>query len=207
MRDLTTIAPAAVAAPPTDRPRRFAVFCGSSHGRHPLHGQVARNTGGLLAAAGIDIVYGGARIGLMGALADAALSSGGRVTGVIPEALNLAGVVHRGLTSLEVVADMHARKARVLQLADAILVLPGGLGTLEEVAEVWSWAQLGLHNVPIALLNTAGFYDHLMAFLRAAAHSGFLSDADLDRVMVDTDPARLMTDVLARLAAAEVSAW
>ncbi|MFJ5220160.1 TIGR00730 family Rossman fold protein [Streptomyces sp. NPDC088354] len=191
----------------TNSPTRFAVFCGSSEGRYSLYTQVARATGALLAAAGIDIVYGGARIGLMGALADAALASGGRVTGIIPEHLNRPRIVHPALTGLEIVADMPARKARMLQLADAILVLPGGLGTLEEMAEVWSWTQLGLHSKPIAMLNTAAFYDHFLTFLRSAVHTGFVAAPDLDRLMVGTDPAQLTTDVLARLAVTEVPAW
>ncbi|MFF3256444.1 TIGR00730 family Rossman fold protein [Actinacidiphila glaucinigra] len=203
---MTTAVPPAVghdAGP--ERPLRFTVFCGSSRGWDPAYDHAARTMGGLLAAAGVEIVYGGACIGLMGVMADTALTAGGRATGVIPEVLNLPGVVHPGLTRLEVVPDMATRKARLCELADAILVLPGGLGTLEELAEVWSWAQLGLHDKPIALLNTGDYFASLLGFLRCADEAGFLTRADRDLVRVDADPARLMTEVLSSLAPAEVT--
>ncbi|MGI5254104.1 TIGR00730 family Rossman fold protein [Actinacidiphila glaucinigra] len=205
MRDLITAsAPPALDTPfDPGRPLRFTVFCGSATGRHPAFEHAARTMGGLLAAAGIEIVYGGARIGLMGALADTALASGGHVTSVLPEVLNHADIVHPGLTHLEIVADMPARKARLCQLADAFLVLPGGLGTLEELAEMWSWAQLGLHTAPIALLNTASFFSPLLTFLTSAQQAGFLAIRDRDLVVVDGEPARLTTEVLAQLTPAE----
>ncbi|MFF3950567.1 TIGR00730 family Rossman fold protein [Streptomyces sp. NPDC001902] len=204
MRDLTAPAPPTLDTPfDPGRPLRFTVFCGSATGRHPAFEHAARTMGGLLAAAGIEIVYGGARIGLMGALADTALASGGRVTGVLPEVLNHADIVHPGLTHLEIVADMPARKARLCQLADAFLVLPGGLGTLEELAEMWSWAQLGLHTKPIALLNTANYFSPLLTFVASAQQAGFLATRDRDLVVVDAEPARLTTEVLAQLTPAK----
>ncbi|MEU4098045.1 TIGR00730 family Rossman fold protein [Streptomyces sp. NPDC026673] len=151
--------------------------------------------------------YGGARIGLMAALADTALASGGRVTGILPQVLNRVDIVHPGLTHLEVVADMPARKARVCQLADAFLVLPGGLGTPEELAEMWSWAQLNLRTRPIALLNAASFFSPLLDFLTSARQAGFLIARDRDQVLVDTDPTQLISEILAHLTPAEANPW
>ncbi|MEU6346523.1 TIGR00730 family Rossman fold protein [Streptomyces sp. NPDC046977] len=191
----------------TQRPLRITVFCGSSPGQDPAFGRAARTTGALLAAAGVEIVYGGARIGLMGALAEAALAAGGQVTGVIPRSLNQPDVVHPALTRLEVVATMTTRKAVMRDLADAFLILPGGLGTLEELAEMWSGAQLALHHTPIAVANINGFFDPLLHFLTSAQRAGFLSATDRDLITVDTDPARLTTTVLHQLTTAELTSW
>ena len=160
---------------------RICVFCGSSPGRDPLHLAAATETGAALAERGIGVVYGGGSAGLMGALADAALAAGGDVVGVLPTGLFPDGVTasplrdhHSGTFSVEEVADMHARKARFHALADGFIVLPGGLGTLEEMAEVATWAQIGLHDRPIGFLDVNGYYDALMSWFDRAVEEGFL---------------------------------
>ncbi len=155
-------------------PLRVCVFCGSNPGRRPEYRAAAMAFGTMLAREGIGLVYGGASVGLMGAVADAALAAGGEVTGVIPQMLADKELAHRGLTRLRVVGSMHARKAMMAELADAFVALPGGAGTLEEIFEVWTWAQLGEHAKPCGLLNVAGFYDPLLAFLDHAAGESFM---------------------------------
>jgi len=150
------------------------VFCGSSPGVDHGFMVAAEEVGRLLATQGRRLVYGGGRIGLMGAVADAALAHGGEVIGVIPRALVEKEVAHMGLTELRVVASMHDRKATMAELADGFLALPGGIGTLEEFFEIWTWAQLGLHHKPFGLLNAAGFFDPLLAFLDQLTDQRFL---------------------------------
>nr|WP_089218003.1 TIGR00730 family Rossman fold protein [Sphingomonas laterariae] len=157
--------------------RRLAVYCGSSLGNEPIFADVARQVGRTLAARGIGVVYGGGRLGLMGLVADAALDAGGEVIGVIPEALRDAEVAHKGCTALHIVANMHQRKAMMTDLADGFVTIPGGIGTMDELFEALSWAQLGYHAKPCGLLNAAGFYDHLTAFLDGAVAAGFLLPA------------------------------
>ncbi|MFF6984635.1 TIGR00730 family Rossman fold protein [Streptomyces sp. NPDC008343] len=171
------------------------MFCGSSPGRDVRHQAAAHTLGTLMAEQGIGLVYGGAHLGLMGAVADAVLASGGDVTGVIPQALFLPEVAHSGLTRLEVVPDMHSRKARMLELCDGVLVLPGGLGTLEELFEVWTWSQLGLHSKPIGLVDPAGYYGPLLTFISSAVAEGYLSEQDCARVLADDDIARLLEKI------------
>ena len=154
---------------------RIAVYCGSSSGDSSLFKLAATELGALIASQGMTLVYGGARIGLMGAVADAALASGGDVIGVIPEVLTQDEVVHTGLTHLEVVGSMHERKARMLDLADGVIAMPGGFGTLEELFEALTWAQLRFHTKPIGLLNLNGYFDDLLSFLDNSASTGFLS--------------------------------
>lgn len=154
--------------------QRLAVYCGSATPADPIYVESARAVGHALAERGIGLVYGGGRLGLMGAVADAALAAGGEVIGVIPEALVAAEVAHRGLTRLEVVATMHERKARFTELADGFVTLPGGTGTMDELWEAMSWAQLGYHSDPIGLLNVAGFYDPLIAFVKRMGEVGFI---------------------------------
>jgi hypothetical protein len=154
--------------------KRVCVFCGSSPGRSPEHLEAARTVGRTLAKRGLGVVYGGGSVGLMGAVADAALAAGGEVVGVIPRALQLRELAHGGLTTLLVVSSMHERKARMAELADAFMALPGGLGTLEEFAEVLTWAQLGLHARPCGLLNVGGYYEPLIAFFDRAVAQGFV---------------------------------
>lgn len=155
----------------------LAVYCGSATPADPIYMDTAREVGGELARRGIDIVYGGGRIGLMGALADAALDAGGKVIGVIPEALTSAELAHRGLSALHVVPDMHARKALFTSLSDGFLTLPGGVGTMDELWEAVSWAQLGYHAKPVGLLNVGGFYDQLLAFNAHMIATGFIRPA------------------------------
>jgi len=146
-----------------------------------------------MAEQNLTLVYGGAHVGIMGAVADRLLSLGGRVVGVIPEALVEMEVAHQGLTELHVVADMHERKAKMAELADGFISLPGGLGTLEEMFEMLTWAQLGLHSKPCALLNVAGFYDDLLRFLDNACKEEFMLQVHRDSLLADTDPNALIT--------------
>lgn len=173
--------------------RRLCVFCGSSDGDDPAYPAAARELGGTLARAGIGLVYGGARVGLMGAVADAALAAGGEVIGVIPTALVEKEVAHTGLSDLRVVASMHERKALMAELSDGFVALPGGIGTFEELFEVWTWAQLGYHAKPCALLNVNGFYDGLIAFLDGVAARRFLKHAHRAMLIEARDADGLMT--------------
>jgi uncharacterized protein (TIGR00730 family) len=154
--------------------RRVAVYCGSALGTNPAFVAEARVLGAAIAAAGLGLVYGGACVGLMGAVADAALAGGAEVIGVLPAVLSGREIEHTGLTRLELVETMHQRKARQVELADAFLVLPGGYGTMDEMVEVVTWAQLGLHAKPCILINTAGYWDGLLAFLDTAVAAGFV---------------------------------
>jgi hypothetical protein len=154
--------------------RRVAVYCGSAFGNNPAFLSEAKALGAAIAAAGLGLVYGGASVGLMGAVADAALAGGADVIGVLPSVLDDREIGHAGLTTLERVETMHERKARMVELADAFLVLPGGYGTLEELLEAVTWAQLGLHAKPCILINTANYWDGLLAFLDTAVAAGFL---------------------------------
>lgn len=174
----------------------MGVFCGSSLGARPEYEAAARELGRLLAARGLGLVYGGARVGLMGAVADAALAAGGDVVGVMPRALVAREIAHTGLRDLRVVESMHERKALMAELSDAFVALPGGLGTLEELFEVWTWAQLGLHRKPVALLDVADFYRPLVAFLDAAVGEGFVRAERRATLVVERD-ARVLLDRLA----------
>jgi uncharacterized protein (TIGR00730 family) len=168
------------------------VFCGSSAGIDPRFAQVAGEFGALLAKEGITLVYGGGHVGLMGILADAVLANGGNVIGVIPRVLWDREVGHRNLTELHVVESMHERKALMASLADAFVALPGGLGTLEEIFEVWTWAQLGIHEKPVGFLDALGFYAPLLAFLDGAADAGFVRPQHRAMAIVDGDGAALL---------------
>ncbi|HEX6511834.1 MAG TPA: TIGR00730 family Rossman fold protein [Chloroflexota bacterium] len=171
---------------------RLCVFCGSSAGVDPALLEEAGQLGATLAARGIGVVYGGGRLGLMGALADGALAAGGSVTGVIPRALLDREQAHRSLTELRVVTTMHQRKATMAELADAFVALPGGFGTLEELFEVVTWAQLGFHHKPVGLVNRGGFYDGLVAQLDTAARAGFIQPDNLGLLLVDDNVERLL---------------
>jgi hypothetical protein len=169
------------------------VFCGSNVGRDPKYVEVARALGETLASEGIGLVYGGGKVGLMGAVADAALAAGGRVTGVMPKALVDKEIAHTGLTSLRVVGSMHERKALMSELADGgYIALPGGLGTFEELFEVWTWGQLGYHLKPVGMLDAGGFYGPLLAFLDTAVAAGFVTAEHRAMLLVDTDPRSLV---------------
>ena len=171
---------------------RLCIFCGSSEGHDPAYLQAARTLGETLAVNGIGLVYGGASVGLMGALADAALSAGGDVTGVMPRALVEKEIAHNGLGDLRVVGSMHERKALMAELSDGFAALPGGIGTFEELFEMWTWAQLGHHRKPCALLNVRGFYDGLIAFLDQVAERGFIRGAHRAMLIVGQEPMELI---------------
>ncbi|QNI42243.1 TIGR00730 family Rossman fold protein [Synechococcus sp. A15-28] len=172
--------------------QRLAVYCGSRCGHAPAHGQAAQALGQAMAQRGVGLVYGAAQIGLMRAVADAVLAADGEVIGVIPEALMDAEVAHHELTRLEVVADMHVRKARMIELADAMVALPGGLGTLEELFEALTWLQLRFHSKPCALFNVDGYYDGLLQFLDGAVADGFVAAEHRALLSVHRDPQQLL---------------
>jgi uncharacterized protein (TIGR00730 family) len=167
------------------RPFSVCVFCGSRHGQHPGDTEQARALGRGIAQRGWRLVYGGGNVGLMGEIADAALQAGGAVLGVIPERLMAREVGHRQLTELHVVGSMHERKQRMAESADAFIALPGGIGTFEELFEVWTWHHLGYHDKPIGLLDAGGFYAPLLAFLRQAVDRGFMDDTQMAMLAVD----------------------
>ena len=169
--------------------KRLAIYCGSATPADPVFLDAAREVGAMLAGRGIGVVYGGGRLGLMGAVADAALAAGGEVIGVIPQALVDAEVAHRGLTELHVVTGMHGRKQAFTDLSDGFVTIPGGTGTMDELWEALSWAQLGYHAKPVGLLNTAGYYDLLIAFWAHMGEVGFLRSQHRDLLLVaDTLP-------------------
>jgi len=168
--------------------RRVAVYCGSATGSDPVFAQATRATASAMAANGVDLVYGGGRLGLMGLIADSVLAEGGRVYGVIPEALVNLEVAHTGVTELYTVANMHERKAKMTELADAFLALPGGIGTLDELFEAWSWNVLGYHAKPFCLLNVEGFWDGLITFIDHASRNGFLSPQRRSQLLVAASP-------------------
>lgn len=171
---------------------RICVFCGSNTGTDPAYADAARQLGQLFAREGIGLVYGGGSVGLMGELADAVLAAGGEVTGVIPHALWAREIGHRGLTDLRIVDTMHERKAMMADLSDAFIALPGGLGTLEEIFEIWTWAQLGLHPKPLGFLDVNGFYAPLMVFLDRAVRERFLREPHRAIAMIERDPEALL---------------
>lgn len=172
--------------------KSVCVFCGGNPGRDPAYLEAAQSLGAALAKGGLALVYGGATVGLMGAVADAALAHGGEVFGMIPESIAARETAHLGLTRLEITGSMHERKAKMAARADAFIALPGGFGTLDEVFEILTWAQLGLHRKPVAVLNIAGYFDSLLAFLDHAADEQLLRPEYRAMLLVDTDPARLL---------------
>ncbi len=174
----------------------ICVYCGSKPGANPLFTAAAVAVGNWIAYHGGQLVYGGGSGGLMGTVADATLAAGGRVVGIIPKALVEKEWAHHGCTELHVVENMHERKRMMAEHADAFVALPGGLGTLEELFEVWTWRQLGYHDKPIGLLNTAGYYDGLLAFLAQAMQRGFLGETQLGLVRADPEPAKLLGELV-----------
>lgn len=186
--------------------KRICVYCGSNSGSRPAYAQAARDLGTLLARRGLELVYGGGRVGLMGVLADAVLAAGGHVIGVIPQSLVAREVGHAGLPDLRVVGSMHERKALMVELADAFIALPGGFGTLEEFCEVLTWAQLGLHRKPHGLLNVEGFYDSLLSFFDHAVAENFIRPIHRELVITESDPERLL-DLLAQSHPPDLDKW
>ena len=173
--------------------KRVCVFCGSSSGTDPAFLAATRDFGSLLAREGLGLVYGGARVGLMGAVADATLAGGGAVIGVLPRALQERELAHPGLTQLHVVNTMHERKQLMADLSDGFVALPGGFGTLDEFCEILTWAQLGIHTKPCGLLNVSGYYDGFLAQVDAAVKGGLTRPEHRDLILVATDPADLLT--------------
>ncbi|WP_068871359.1 TIGR00730 family Rossman fold protein [Edwardsiella tarda] len=170
----------------------ICVFCGASDGVAERYVATARQLGQTLARQGRTLVYGGGRKGLMGVVADAALAAGGEVHGVIPQRLVEAETAHHGLTSLEIVPDMHTRKARMAARSDGFIALPGGIGTLEELFEIWTWGQIGCHDKPVGLLDVGDYYRRLRDFLRYSADEGFIRPPYLATLQHDDDPASLL---------------
>ena len=182
--------------------RRVCVFCGASSGRRAAFADAARSFGGAAAARGLGVVYGGGKVGLMGALAEGALAGGGEVVGVIPQELVERELAHEGLSELHVVGSLHERKALMAELADAFVALPGGFGTLDELMEQLTWSQLGLHAKPVGLLDVEEYWHPLIALARHATEEGFVREADLGAIAVATDAEGLL-DRLERLALEE----
>jgi hypothetical protein len=172
--------------------KRVCVFCGSSTGRQSIYGEAAEALAAELGRRRIGLVYGGGSVGLMGILADAVLGHGGEVIGVIPRGLASRELAHEHLTALHVVESMHARKALMARLADGFIALPGGLGTLEEILEVLTWAQLGIHRKPVGLLDVAGYWEGLRQLIARAVAEGFVRPEYATLLLADTDPARLL---------------
>jgi uncharacterized protein (TIGR00730 family) len=186
--------------------RRVCVFCGSSVGTHPGYRSAAAAMGRTLVRRGKGLVYGGGRVGLMGVIADAVLEAGGEVIGIIPDSLAVKEIRHDGLTELVVVPNMHARKAKMAELSDAFVAMPGGYGTLEELFEVVTWAQLGLHDKPVALLNVGGYFDGLLGCIDSAVAEGFIKPEDRRLLMSGSEPDALL-DALERFEPLPQEKW
>ena len=186
--------------------RRVCVYAGSNPGNDLIYAQAARELADLLAERGTGLVYGGGRVGLMGVLADTALAAGGEVIGVMPQALVDREIAHEGLTELRVVASMHERKALMAELSDAFVAVPGGIGTLEELIEIYTWSQLGIHAKPCGVLNVDGYYDHLAAFLDHAVAAGFLKAEHRAVLSVASEPGELL-ERLAAYVPRTVAKW
>jgi uncharacterized protein (TIGR00730 family) len=186
--------------------KRICVYCGSSPGRLPDYVNAARDLGAELAARGLGLVYGGASVGVMGAVADAVLDHGGEVIGVIPHSLATKEVAHHGLDELLVVSSMHERKARMAELSDGFIALPGGWGTIEEIFEMLTWSQLGFHRNPCGLLNISSYYDELFAFLEHAIDQRFVKEEHRPMIMMEREPVALL-DRFAEYRAPRVRKW
>ena len=174
----------------------ICVYCGANPGQDAAYADAANQLGQLLADRSIELVYGGGNVGLMGTIADAVMAGGGRVTGIIPKAIADVEVAHRAVTELHIVGNMHERKSMMARRADAFIVLPGGIGTMEEMFEAWTWAQLGIHHKPIGLLNTHGYYDALLKFLDAMSGEGFLKPAHRSMLLTGTTPESVLQTLL-----------
>ena len=172
--------------------KSICVFCGSSFGAREIYSDAARETGRVIAENGYRLVYGGAKVGLMGTVADAALSAGGEAVGVLPKSLQEKEIGHEGLNELHLVGSMHERKALMADLSDGFVALPGGVGTLEEIFEVWTWGQLGYHQKPCGFLNIDGYYDHLIAFLDHQTSEQFMKQAMRDMAQIAESPDALI---------------
>ncbi len=186
--------------------KRLCVFCGSSPGARPAYRDVAADLGRSLARSGLGLVFGGSKVGLMGVVADAVLEAGGEAVGIIPRALEKKELAHTGLTELRVVSSMHERKQQMADLADGFIALPGGMGTIEELTEVLTWAQLGLHRKPCGLLNVEGYYDRFIGFLDHAVAERFVTPAHRSMIVVASTPGELI-DAFRSYTAPMVEKW
>jgi len=182
--------------PPEPTLRRVTVFTGSKHGNNPQYIEAVEHLARTIAEHNLDVVFGGGNVGLMGVLADTALAAGAQVFGVMPESMQDTETPHQHLTRLDIVPDMHARKQRMADLGDAFVALPGGIGTLEELFEIWTWQQLGIHTKPVALYNPLGFWDPLLAMIEHMAVQGFVRHAFTKALIIEDDPTALV-DALA----------
>jgi uncharacterized protein (TIGR00730 family) len=187
--------------------RSLCVFCGSSSGHRSNYAEAARRLGAALARRGLELVYGAGHVGLMGVLADAVLAAGGRVVGVIPQSLVERELAHTRLTELHVVRTMHERKALMADRADAFLALPGGFGTADELFEILTWLQLGIHDKPVGLLNVGGYFDPLLAWIDRSVAEGFLREQHRGALLVGEEPEALLDAVLTRPAPPAVEKW
>lgn len=176
--------------------RRACVYCGSSTGNIPAYADAAKALGETLVQHKLDLVYGGGNIGIMRTIADSVLASGGKAICIIPQSLADREVAHHGLTELQITDSMHTRKSRMADLSDAFIALPGGLGTLEEIFEMWTWTQLGFHQKPIGLLNTRGYFDDLLHFLDKTVERGFVKPAHRAMLIVAADPETLVNQLM-----------
>ena len=186
--------------------KNICVYCGSNGGTRPEYAAAARAMGDALVREGIGLVYGGAHLGLMGTIADRVLAGGGEVTGVMPQALAAREIAHRGLTRLHVVGSMHERKALMAELADGFIAMPGGMGTLDELFEMLTWGQLGLHGKPCGLLNTLGYFDMLLRFVAHATEEGFMPKAHLGMLPAAAEPEKLL-ELMKAYTAPTVTKW
>lgn len=186
--------------------KSVCVYCGSNPGRQPAYANAANELAEALVERNLQLIYGGARLGIMGALADRVLALGGEVIGVIPEDLRDKEIAHTGLTKLHITKSMHDRKTMMVSLADAFVAMPGGVGTLEELFEVWTWGQLGLHEKPCGLLNVAGYFDSLSEFLAHTVAEEFVKAPHLDMLAVESN-ANTLLDGFARYQPPEISKW
>lgn len=186
--------------------KRLCVFCGSNPGRGEKYRAAAVTLGHVLAARGLELVYGGGKVGLMGTIADAVLERGGRVIGVIPRDLVKKELAHRGLTDLRIVGSMHERKALMARLSDGFIALPGGFGTLDEFCEILTWAQLGLHRKPSGILDVAGYFDHFLKFVDHSVAQGFVRREHRDQLLVERAPHALL-DAFARHKPVHLDKW
>ncbi len=175
--------------------QRVAVYCGSKIGSSDVYPSMARKLGMALIEERIELVFGGGQVGLMGVLADTVLAHGGKVTGVIPSGLDIDEVVHKDLTELVKVSGMHERKAVMLDLADAFIAMPGGIGTMDEIFEAWTWSQLGIHAKPVGFLNVEGYFDSLIEYLSTMVRQGFLSQNQHDRLYISNAPSDLIEEM------------
>jgi uncharacterized protein (TIGR00730 family) len=186
--------------------QNICVYCGSNTGRRPDYAKAAQDLARELVQRNLGLVYGGSSVGIMGVLADAVINAGGRVIGVLPEALMRKELAHKNLSELHVVGSMHERKTMMVEKADAFIALPGGVGTFEEIFETWTWAQLGFHRKPCGLLNVAGYYNHLSRFLDHAVEEAFMQPAHRAMLAVESDPGVLI-DRFASYEPPTVSKW